>query len=319
MLECNTEIVHESRTVRESVSRPRVDLGYPPSAFERSRDKVNLSILEEAVRRVRREWPEAAPASVLVLGSGWGELAASFGAGQALSYEDIPGLGAAQVAGHVGQLHLASAAERELLVFQGRRHWYEGLGWEPVALPVLLAVRFGAARLVLTNAAGSIHPDLNPGDLMIIDDHINAMGANPLIGPHASIWGPRFPDQTAVYDTRLRAGLDAAADRAGITVSHGVYLAASGPAYETPAEIEAYRRMGADAVGMSTVPEAMLGHAAGLRVAAVSCISNKAAGITGKRLSHDEVLAATQAALPRMQSLLHEFLKGPDEPQAVKP
>jgi len=150
---------------------------------------------------------------------------------------------------------------------------------------------------------------LEPGDLMVIDDHINAMGVNPLIGPHNPAWGPRFPDQTEVYDARLRELLDHAAESARCRLRHGVYLAAAGPAYETPAEVAAFRALGADAVGMSTVPEAMIAHAAGMRVAGLSCITNRAAGCSAGALSHEEVLHAARAAAPCMQALLLQFLR----------
>ena len=245
----------------------------------------------------------------MVLGSGWGGVIDRFTIGNTIDYADIPCLGSTGVKGHSGRLLLARAHGLEILVFQGRRHWYEGCGWEPVAFPVHLSATLGVSVLLLTNAAGGIGNDLRPGELMIINDHVNALGANPLVGPHDPIFGPRFPDQTAVYDPDLRRLLDEAAEGLGHRISHGVYLATSGPTYETPAEIAAFRSMGADAVGMSTVPEAMLAHAAGLRVCAVSCITNMAAGITGERLSHEEVIAETDRARPAMCELLDRFLQ----------
>jgi purine-nucleoside phosphorylase len=179
--------------------------------------------------------------------------------------------------------------------------------------PVALALELNATALLLTNAAGGIRDDLRPGTLMIVDDHINAMGAGPLTGPHHPLFGARFPDQTCVYDAQLRALLDrtAAEGTDGPAPAHGVYAAVAGPAYETPAEIEALRRLGADAVGMSTVPEATVAHAAGLRVCAVSLIANVAAGRPGAGLlAHDEVLAQTRAAAPRMRRVIEAFLQG---------
>ena len=245
----------------------------------------------------------------MTLGSGWGGVVDRFTVTATIDYADIPCLGSTGVQGHSGKLRLCRAHELDLLVFQGRRHWYEGCGWEPVAFPVCLASMMGISVMLLTNAAGGIAEGLRPGHLMIIDDHVNAIGANPLAGPHNPAFGPRFPDQTAVYDPDLRRLLDEAAADLGHPVSHGVYLATSGPTYETPAEIAAFRSMGADAVGMSTVPEAMLAHAAGLRVCAVSCITNMAAGITGMRLSHEEVIAETDKAQPAMCELLDRFLQ----------
>ena len=163
---------------------------------------------------------------------------------------------------------------------------------------------------MITNAAGGISNDLQSGDLMVIDDHINTMDSNPLIGEHMPCWGPRFPDQTCVYDADLRDALDEAGRTVGESLKHGVYAATSGPTFETPAEIGALRKTGASAVGMSTVPEAILSNAAGMKVAGLSCITNTAAGVGNAPLSHDEVIAAGNSARPRMVSVVNEFLKG---------
>jgi purine-nucleoside phosphorylase len=243
----------------------------------------------------------------LVLGSGWGEMAEGFAPRGEISYAEIPALGATGVEGHAGRLLWAGPEERALLIFQGRRHWYEGVGWTPVALPVYLARRWGASAMILTNAAGGIRPGLSVGDLMIVRDHINAMGVHPLVGPHDPFWGTRFPDQGRVYDPLLRRLLREAGAEVGLQMEEGVYVAVSGPTYETPAEVEAFRRWGADAVGMSTVPEAILANAAGLRVAALSCIGNLAAGRAETPLSHEDVARASAEAAPRMRAVLLEF------------
>jgi purine-nucleoside phosphorylase len=242
------------------------------------------------------------------MGSGWRDVVSGFRVLHAVRYADVPELGAPQVAGHGGELLLAHHTGVNLLVFSGRRHWYEGAGWDPIAFPVALAKTMGAQGLLLTNSAGGIRSDLTPGSLMVIDDHINLMGLNPLAGPETPFWGARFPDMSRVYDIDYRARLDAAAHGTGIKLTHGVYLAVSGPSYETPAEIEAFRRLGADAVGMSTVPEAILAHAAGLRVAGLSCIANAAAGRAGI-LSHKEVLAGAKAAIPSLTRLIQAFVE----------
>jgi len=278
---------------------------------------MDMAILERAHEGVRARWPDLRARAALILGSGWGAVAEAFSPDVEIAYADIPGLGAAGVVGHAGRLRRAGPAGSALLVFQGRRHWYEGEGWTPVALPIYLARRLGADVLLLTNAAGGIREGFRAGDLMIVRDHINALGAHPLIGPHHSFWGPRFPDQTAVYDPRLRGYLREAAAEAGVPVGEGVYLATSGPTFETPAEVEAFRRWGADAVGMSTVPEAMLGRAAGMRVAALSCISNLAAGLSPEPLSHEDVARAAAEALPRMRAVALGFwrrLRAEDSP-----
>ena len=268
---------------------------------------MDTTSFEAALDAVRAGLDEPAPYSSLVLGSGWGDVVDSFPVLRTLPYGEIPGLEVGGVEGHAGRIVLAECEGRHLLIFQGRRHWYEGLGWAPVAIPAFLARSLGASSIVLTNAAGGIRAGLRPGTLMLLEDHINAMGANPLQGAHDAFWGPRFPDQTAVYDPDLRREILASAEATGVALEQGVYLAASGPAYETPAEIRTYASWGADAVGMSTVPEAMLAHAAGLRVAAISCITNLAAGLSPKPLHHEEVLSSTREALPAMAKLLGEF------------
>lgn len=224
-----------------------------------------------------------------------------------MPYADIPILGNTQVPGHAGQLHCAHVAGRQLLIFQGRRHWYEGEGWEPVILPVFLALKLGARNIVLTNAAGGISPEFAPGDVMLLRDHINWMGSSPLTGLHQQLWGPRFPDLSSVYNAQLSTTFAECATRLNMTLRQGVYLAVAGPCYETPAEIRVFRTLGADAVGMSTVPEATVAHAAGLRVAALSCIANSAAGLAPEPLAHDDILARSQATLPTLATLLTEF------------
>ena len=182
-------------------------------------------------------------------------------------------------------------------------------------LPVELMRRLGVRDVVLTNAAGGINANLHPGNFLLIKDHINTVGLNPLQGPLVAGWGPRFPDQTEVYHAGLRHLLQDAARQTDIPLTEGVYAFTAGPTYETPAEIRSYAAMGADAVGMSTVPEAIVANAAGLRVAAISCISNMAAGISGPHLGHEEVLAETQRATPQMTKLLDAFMKGLAEKQ----
>jgi len=270
---------------------------------------MNRAMLSQSAQAVRAAFPAAKPVAGLVLGSGWRASATAFEMQGRLDYRAIPGLGHPTVAGHDGALLWGTCSGLETFVFLGRRHWYEGAGWESVALPIYLLKAFGASLAVLTNAAGGIRADLAPGTLMVIDDHINAMGVNPLIGPHDACWGARFPDQTQVYAADLRRRMDRAAERLGQPLAHGVYLATSGPTYETPAEISAFRAWGADAVGMSTVPEALLANAAGLRVAALSFIANRAAGLGGRPLAHAEITAAADGAAPVMSRLLQELWK----------
>jgi len=270
---------------------------------------MNLAMLAQGAQAVRTAFPKAKPAGGLILGSGWRAAAAAFEMQGRLDYCDIPGLGRPTVAGHDGALLWGTCAGLETFVFLGRRHWYEGTGWESVAFPIYLLKAFGASFVVLTNAAGGIRTDLIPGTLMVIDDHINAMGVHPLVGPHDSCWGERFPDLTQVYDADFRRQVACAAERLGQPLAHGIYLATSGPTYETPAEIRAFRAWGADAVGMSTVPEALLAHAAGLRVSAFSFIANRAAGLGDRPLAHEEITATAYNAAPVMGRLLQELWK----------
>ncbi len=269
---------------------------------------MNTDRLISAAEKIRDSASGFRPRLVIVMGSGWREVANGFTIRQSMGYEAIPELGAPQVSGHGGQLMLAELAGVELLIFAGRRHWYEGVGWAPIAFPSCLAKVMGASGMILTNSAGGIRKTFAPGMVMVIDDHINLMGLNPLIGPHHDFWGVRFPDMSCVYDKAYRAVLDQAAQSAGLALVHGTYLAVTGPSYETPAEIAAFRQMGADAVGMSTVPEAILAHAAGLKVAGLSCITNAAAGGVST-LSHEEVLAGARVAMPALTRLLQEFVK----------
>ncbi len=268
---------------------------------------MNNTILQQAAKSVQARLPNAKPAWAMVLGSGWGSVADSFHAIMTIPYSEIPGYGVTQVQGHAGRLILAQHKDTQLLIFQGRRHLYEGAGWEPVAMPIAIARALGVNTVVLTNAAGGIRSDLRPGDLMVIDDHINALGVNPLTGPHDSFWGPRFPDMSTIYKRPLRQLFDRASQQLNHPVAHGVYLATPGPSYETPAEIRAFQRLGADAVGMSTVPEAILANASGMQVAALSCITNLAAGVSDAPLSHTEVIAETNRAQDPMRRLITAF------------
>jgi len=270
---------------------------------------LDMERLAEGAARVTARLGAVRVAGAAILGSGWGDVTAAVEVLDTIPYTDLPCLGATGVKGHRGTLILGRVPSGTVLIFQGRRHWYEGLGWTPVAFPVYLAATLGARALLLTNAAGAIDPRMRPGDFMIVRDHINLLGANPLIGPHDPFWGERFPDQSRIYPEPLQAILHAAARRQGIEPQGGVYLAAAGPVYETPAEIRAYRAMGADAVGMSTVPEAILANAAGLPTAALSCITNFAAGVGDTALHHDEVLAVSRARMPLMKAVVGDALE----------
>jgi purine-nucleoside phosphorylase len=265
---------------------------------------ISQALLDEAVAAMKKAWPRARPRLAIILGSGWGGAVEDFSVKAALPYEKVPNLGKAGAPGHAGKLLHAELGVTEVFIFQGRRHVYEGEGWDPVVLPVWILKQFGAEVVLLTNASGGIREDLRPGTLMAIEDHINMLGGNPLTGARNPAFGERFPDQTAVYDHDLRQALiTAGADASGI------YLATAGPTFETPAEIRAFRSMGADAVGMSTVPEAIFANALGLKVAGLSCICNWAAGLGDDKLSGDDVLRTAKEAMPRMRAVIRSFVE----------
>jgi inosine/guanosine/xanthosine phosphorylase family protein len=265
---------------------------------------ISQSLLDEAVATVKSAWPQAKPRLGVVLGSGWGGAVEDFSVEASLPYEKVPNLGKARAPGHAGKLLRAECNGTELFVFQGRRHVYEGEGWTPVVLPVWILKKFGAETVLLTNASGGIRDDLRPGTLLAIEDHINLLGGSPLTGAHNSAFGERFPDQTSVYDHDLRQALIASGADAS-----GVYLATPGPQFETPAEIRTFRSMGADAVGMSTVPEAIFANALGLKVAGLSCICNWAAGLGDEKLSGEDVIRTANETMPRMRSVIRSFVE----------
>lgn len=245
----------------------------------------------------------------IVLGSGLGAVAEAVEDAVSVPYAELPGFPLGTVTGHARTLHLGTIAGVPVAVLEGRAHLYEGV--EPAALrvPVRTLRGLGAELLLLTNAAGSLVPEVGPGGLMALTDHINLTGANPLTGPNDETVGPRFVPLGALYDAELRTRLHAAAEAEGIPLADGVYLAVSGPSFETPAEIRALRILGADAVGMSTVPEAIAAAHCGLRVAAVSCITNLAEGLDDAPLSHEGTLAAAALGATDLTRLIPRFLE----------
>lgn len=251
---------------------------------------------------------EREPDLGILLGSGWGEALRADETFVRIPYADIPGLGASTVKGHAGEFLYFRRGERIVAAWCGRRHYYEGVGWEPVVLPVEMLRRMGCAKILLTNASGGINPALRPGDFVVLRDHINIVGANPLIGPHREEWGERFPDMSEVYNRHFCELLHGIANRRGLRVMEGVYAYTSGPCYETPAEVQAYKAQGADVVGMSTVPEAVFAKACGMKVAGVSLVSNLAAGISRRPLNHQEVVEAGEKAKPQMADLIDDFI-----------
>jgi xanthosine phosphorylase len=251
--------------------------------------------------------PGFVPRLGLVLGSGLGTVADAIRPVAAIPYPELPGFPVGSVAGHAGRLVLGELAGLPVACLQGRAHLYEGVDPAAVRTPIRTLRQLGAEILLLTNAAGSLRAEVGPGRLMLIADHINLMGLNPLVGPNDDAIGPRFPSLEDAYDSTLRATLRAQADALGLAVAEGVYLAVTGPSFETPAEIRAFRTLGADAVGMSTVPEAIVARHAGLRVAAVSTITNLAEGMGGEALSHAQTLRAAEAAAGDLARLIERF------------
>jgi xanthosine phosphorylase len=245
----------------------------------------------------------------VVLGSGLGAVADAVSDRTTIDYADLPGFPVPGVAGHGGQAVLGSIGEVPVAVLQGRSHLYEGGDLDKIRTPVRALRAAGAEILVLTNAAGSLRPELGPGSLMLISDHINLSGVNVLVGPNDEAIGPRFPSMRDAYDPELRAGLRAAAEELGTNLAEGVYLAVSGPTFETPAEIRAFAALGADAVGMSTVHETAVARHVGLRVAAISAISNLAEGMSDVQLSHEQTLRDAQRAAEDLAPLLVRFVE----------
>jgi purine-nucleoside phosphorylase len=255
--------------------------------FIRVRSWFNLGV-QVAVSKIKK-LSLLRPTLAMVLGSGFNHVLNELEVDAALSYAKLPGFPKTSVAGHDGKLAIGRLGGTPVMVLSGRAHYYEGHTMEQVTFAVRTLAACGIRDLLLTNAAGGINTRFRAGDFMLLTDHINLMGANPLRGPEIPGLA-RFVDLTETYDSKLRAMLLSAARTAKVKLQRGVYVAVSGPSYETPAEIRAFARLGADAVGMSTVPEAIVARQCGLRVAALSCITNLAAGISRHPLSHAEVL-----------------------------
>lgn len=245
------------------------------------------------------------PTVGMVLGSGLGDFADTLEDAVRIPYSEIPNFPVPTAPGHVGALVFGKKMGREVVVLQGRIHFYEGLPQQVITLPTRVLAAIGVKTLVLTNAAGGVNLDYGPGTLMLISDHINFSGANPLIGPNLDEFGPRFPDVSDLYTARLRRRVKEAAAKEGITLGEGVYMMFSGPNYETPAEVRMAKIVGADAVGMSTVPEALVAAHCGMEVLGISCITNIAAGLSDQKLDHSEVLQIAD----RVHGTFHRLLE----------
>ena len=268
----------------------------------------------KAAKAIRKRASSQQPAIGIVLGSGLGGLSKAIGDAVRIPFRDVPGFPDATVAGHEGAVIVGSLGGREIVALSGRFHMYEGHPAALAAFPVRVFHALGAHDLFVSNAAGGISPKLAVGDLMMISDHLNLMGTNPLVG-EAQEGETRFPDMTDAYNPGLRWVLRTTAEKLGITLREGVYAGLLGPSYETPSEVKMLKLLGADAVGMSTVPEVIVARALGMRVVGVSCITNAAAGVTGAALSHAEVLETTERVSSSFESLVTEFLVRSAAPQ----
>jgi purine-nucleoside phosphorylase len=265
---------------------------------------TDAGVAAESVReRVGAALGEETPVAAIILGSGLGGLSRQIVGGAAIPFGDIPGFPSATVAGHAGALIAGRLARRPVLALGGRFHMYEGHDVRLAALPVRVMHALGARTLIVSNAAGGVRRTFRPGDLMLIDDHINLMFRNPLVGPAEQGEG-RFPDMSAPYDRDLRTLAREVALDAGIAVQEGVYAGLLGPAYETQAEVRMLERLGADAAGMSTVPEVIVARALGMRVLGISCITNLACGLSPTPPSHEEVLETAGAAAVRLERIV---------------
>lgn len=273
-----------------------------------SNNYLGYIMIEETLDYINEYTDNFEPEIGIVLGSGLGDLADKY-CDIAIPYSNIPHFAKSTVQGHKGQLVFADINGRKVVMMQGRNHFYEGHSMSDVTYPIKVMKKLGVKTLILTNAAGAVNKSFRPSDLMVITDHINFMGTNPLIGRNDENFGVRFPDMSEVYSKNLIKIVDAAGRLLKLDLKHGVYMATTGPSYETPAEIKMARFMGADAIGMSTVPEAIVANYCGIEVIGISCISNYATGVSTKKLSHEEVIETTDKVKAKFKELVLLLLK----------
>ena len=265
-------------------------------------------MLDSTIEFIKGKIGDFKPEIGIILGSGLGDLADEY-CSMSISYSEIPGFEVSTVSGHKGRLVFAEINGKKVVMMQGRFHFYEGHPIQKVVFPVKVMRKLGVETLIITNAAGGVNPNFRPSDLMIITDHINYMGVNPLIGKNDDSMGERFPDMSEVYTLSLVDLTKKIGRKLGIDLQEGVYMALTGPSYETPAEVRMARVIGADAVGMSTVPEAVTATWAGMKVLGISCICNSAAGVSTVGLSHADVIHAANVAKDRFKTLVKEVIK----------
>ena len=275
-----------------------------------SRPVSTTSIYDRAEKAAHliRSRTQTETSVAVVLGSGLGGFAEELTNATAIRYDEIPGFARATVEGHAGRLVVGEIGDSAVAAMQGRFHFYEGYPLHDVTFPVRVLKLLGVQTLILTNAAGSLNTELTPGSLMIISDHINLMGVNPLMGPNDERFGPRFPDLTNTYAPELQDVVLQEARAIGMQMFRGVYAALTGPSYETPAEIHMVRSLGADAVGMSTVPEAIVARHMDMQVVGISCITNLAAGVSDRPVDHDQVIATGERVREQFTELLRRVI-----------
>ena len=264
--------------------------------------------MESTINYIKEKIQDFQPEIGIILGSGLGDFADEFES-IIIPYNDIPGFEKSNVQGHKGQLVFAQINGKKVVMMQGRYHFYEGYSMQTVTFPVKVMKKLGVKTLIITNAAGAVTPKFTPGDLMLITDHINFMGTNPLIGKNDETLGTRFPDMSEVYSKELILKAEAIAQKLNINYQKGVYAATTGPSYETPSEVKMFRMLGANAVGMSTAPEAIVANYCGLKILGISCLTNYAAGVSETPLNHQEVIDTANRVKESFKNLLSEILK----------
>ncbi|NKB46333.1 MAG: purine-nucleoside phosphorylase [Legionellales bacterium] len=269
---------------------------------------MSLATAQSAVEFIHQHAPDFTPQLSIILGSGLTDVTADMDIVAKIDYRAIPGFPKPTVKGHSGQLILGYLQELPIAVLQGRTHYYEHKHYDPIKLYIHTLKQLNCRDLLITGASGSLNEDITPGELVLIADHINWQLPNPLLGPNDDTIGPRFPDLTFAYDPHLRELFMACAKQTNLSLSEGVYLATSGPTYETAAEIHAFRMLGADAVGMSIVPEVIIANHCGLRVAAFACITNFATGLTATRHQHQQILSVAEQCSQRLRQLLANYI-----------
>ena len=273
--------------------------------------EITSKQIDEAVSYIRQNSQTPLPETAIILGSGLGFLADQMSSPVKMKTTDIPHWPQSTVSGHKGRLVIGILNKLPVIMMQGRVHFYEGLSIQRVIFPVRVLIKLGIKKLVVTNAAGGLNPDFNPGDLMLIEDHINLMGTNPLIGQNLDEFGTRFPDMSEPYYRPFRDAAQDIAENMNVSLRKGVLAAGTGPTYETAAEVRMLQTLGADAVCMSTVPEVIAGIHGGLKIMGISCITNMATGLSDQPLSHEEVETTASRVRETFGSLVQAILNHP--------